>query len=78
MPGLGRDQKAPRYAIDSSGRVKVEPKADTRLRLGRSPDDADALLPAFYVPADHEPGLVSFYRAETARLRARRLGTQAQ
>jgi hypothetical protein len=69
---------APRYAIDSSGRVKVEPKAETRLRLGRSPDDADALLLAFYVPADHEPGLVTFARAETARLRALRLGSQAQ
>jgi hypothetical protein len=68
---------APRYAIDSSGRVKVEPKADTRLRLGRSPDDADALLLAFYVPADREPGIVGFYRGETARMRARRLGTQA-
>jgi hypothetical protein len=69
---------APRYAIDSSGRVKVEPKAETRLRLGRSPDDADALLLAFYVPADHEPGLILFARSETARLRALRLGSQAQ
>ena len=39
---------APKYALDSSGRIKVEPKADTRARLGRSPDDADALLLAFY------------------------------
>ena len=59
-------------------RVKVEPKTDTRLRLGRSPGDADALLLAFYVPADREPGLLSFARAETARLRALRLGSQAQ
>jgi hypothetical protein len=41
---------APHYAPDSSGRIKVEPKADTRARLGRSPDDADALLLAFYDP----------------------------
>jgi hypothetical protein len=68
---------APRHTIDSSGRVKVEPKAETRLRLGRSPDDADALLLAFYVPAVHEPGLVTYYREEAARMRARRLGTQA-
>ena len=39
---------APRYALDSAGRVRVEPKDQTRKRLGRSPDDADALLLAFY------------------------------
>lgn len=32
------------------GRVKIEPKEDTKKRLGRSPDDADALLLAYYVP----------------------------
>ncbi len=41
---------APRYGIDAAGRTKVEPKDDTRKRLGRSPDDADALLLAFYEP----------------------------
>jgi hypothetical protein len=41
---------APKYAPDSSGRVKVEPKDETKARLGRSPDDADALLLAFYAP----------------------------
>lgn len=41
---------APTYSRDSAGRIKVEPKADTRKRLKRSPDDADALLLAFYVP----------------------------
>jgi hypothetical protein len=41
---------APRYKLDASGRVKIEPKDDTRKRLGRSPDDADALLLAYYVP----------------------------
>ena len=39
---------APRYAPDSSGRIKVERKDDTRSRLGRSPDHADALLLAFF------------------------------
>jgi hypothetical protein len=39
---------APKYAPDSAGRIKVEPKAETRVRIGRSPDDADALLLAFY------------------------------
>lgn len=42
---------APKYSLDSSGRIKVEPKADTKKRLGRSPDDADALLLAFFTRA---------------------------
>jgi hypothetical protein len=41
---------APRYKPDASGRVKIEPKDDTKKRLGRSPDDADALLLAYFVP----------------------------
>jgi hypothetical protein len=41
---------APRHAPDSAGRTKVEPKDETKARLGRSPDDADALLLAFYDP----------------------------
>jgi hypothetical protein len=43
---------APRYAPDSAGRIKVERKDETRARLGRSPDDADALLLAFYEPGE--------------------------
>ncbi len=39
---------APKYGLDASGRIKVEPKDETRKRLGRSPDDADALLLAYY------------------------------
>lgn len=35
---------APKYARDSAGRIKIEPKAETRKQLGRSPDDGDALL----------------------------------
>jgi hypothetical protein len=41
---------APTWKPDSSGRHKIEPKAATRARLKRSPDDADALLLAYYVP----------------------------
>lgn len=43
----------PRYSIDAQGRIKVEPKDDVIARLGRSPDNADALLLAFY--ASREP-----------------------
>jgi hypothetical protein len=39
-----------RYSHDLKGRVKVEPKDDIRARLGRSPDNADALLLAYYQP----------------------------
>jgi hypothetical protein len=42
------DLMAPKWKPDARGRISVEPKADTRKRLGRSPDDADALLLAFY------------------------------
>ena len=41
---------APKYSLDSSGRIVVEPKDETKKRLGRSPDQADALLLAFYRP----------------------------
>lgn len=39
---------APTYRLDSSGRIKVERKEDLKERIGKSPDDADALLLAFY------------------------------
>ena len=39
---------APQYGTDPQGRIKIEPKAETKKRLGRSPDDADALLLAFH------------------------------
>lgn len=39
---------APQYALDASGRTKVEAKDETKKRLGRSPDLADSLLLAFY------------------------------
>lgn len=42
---------APTWKPDSSGRHQVEKKADTIKRLKRSPDDADALLLAYYAPA---------------------------
>lgn len=42
---------APHYKLDSAGRIQVESKDDTRERINRSPDDADALLLAFWQPA---------------------------
>jgi hypothetical protein len=39
---------APRWHEDTAGRIVIEPKEDVIERTGRSPDDADALLLAFY------------------------------
>lgn len=38
----------PLWDLDPKGRIRVEPKDDVIKRLGRSPDNADALLLAFY------------------------------
>lgn len=43
----------PRWSVDAQGRIRVEPKDDIRSRLGRSPDNADALLLAFYSSGDY-------------------------
>ncbi len=42
---------APQYR-PFGGRIKIEKKDDTKKRLGRSPDDADALLLAYYDPPE--------------------------
>lgn len=47
---LAADLVAPRYALDSRGRRVVEPKSETKRRLGRSPDRADAVLMAVTGP----------------------------
>jgi hypothetical protein len=44
---IRRQVMAPTWLIDSQGRRVVEAKAETKRRLGRSPDDADALNLAF-------------------------------
>lgn len=49
------DLVAPRWAEDRHGRIQVESKDDVRRRLRRSPDDADALLLAFYDPPPAAP-----------------------
>lgn len=53
---------------DSAGRNRIEAKIETKKTLGRSPDDADALLLAFFVPpveieegwvTEAEPAMIS-------------------
>ena len=46
---LAADLLAPRYSLDSQGRRVVEAKAETKKRLRRSPDRADALVMALSV-----------------------------
>ena len=46
---LAADLVSARYSVDSRGRRAVEAKSDTKRRLGRSPDRADAVLMAFSV-----------------------------
>lgn len=64
LSGIDEDTLAqltsPKYSLDSAGRVKVEPKDETRKRLGRSPDDADALLLAFYEPPSEPDDVVEY------------------
>lgn len=53
------DLCGPTFHYDSSRRTCVEPKAETKKRLRRSPDSADALLLAFFVPASGQAASVS-------------------
>ena len=48
---LRRQVMAPSWKLDGAGRRVVEAKSDTKRRIGRSPDDADALNLAFAVVA---------------------------
>jgi hypothetical protein len=54
---------APHYKLDSSGRIQVESKDETRDRINRSPDDADALLLAFWQPAGSAVTAMDWLRA---------------
>ena len=39
---------APKWHLNSRGKIVIEEKAEVKKRMGRSPDNADALLLAFY------------------------------
>lgn len=41
------DLTAPKYTLDTKGKIVIESKDDMRKRLGRSPDDGDAILLAY-------------------------------
>ncbi len=46
-PELIRQLSGRQYSYDKKGRRRAEPKADYKKRIGKSPDDADALLLCF-------------------------------
>lgn len=54
---------APKYGLDASGRIVVEPKEETKKRIGRSPDNADALLLAFYAAPGGAAEAMAYLRA---------------
>ena len=57
--GLMRRQLlGPTWKVDSHGRRVVEPKSETKKRLGRSPDDADALNLAYSGEAEWTAALL--------------------
>ena len=85
---LAADLVAPSYKLDSAGRRVVEAKADTKKRLGRSPDRADAVLMSFapratagsmrsYLPrgrVDFDPSKTTTFAQRVARERYGREG----
>jgi hypothetical protein len=58
---------SPKYQLDSGGRINIEDKKDTKARLGRSPDDADALLLAFYRGFGQGHAFQEVWRKQTAK-----------
>lgn len=45
---LTGDLTAPKWSVRSGGKIKVESKEDVKKRIGRSTDDGDAVIQAFY------------------------------
>lgn len=46
--------RIPKYSLDNRGRRAVEAKDMMKKRLGRSPDDADAVCLCYYSPPNHK------------------------
>lgn len=60
------------FQIDSQGRLLIEPKDDIRMRLGRSPDPADALMLAALERTEREDPEIVAVRTEQNRAKQRR------
>jgi hypothetical protein len=50
--GLTGDLCAPRWEVRAGGKIFVEPKDKIRERIGRSTDDGDAVVQAFWPPSE--------------------------
>lgn len=64
---LRRQAMSPEWRLDASGRRVVEPKEDTKEKLGRSPDGMDAVNLAYYSAADMAPQLIESTRPPRGR-----------
>lgn len=62
---------SPKYQLDSGGRINVEPKEETKDRLGRSPDDADAVLLAFYAGYGQGHAFQEAWRKQTEQAKTK-------
>lgn len=56
----------PKWSLNTRGRIQVEKKDEIRKRLGRSPDNADALLLAFWVPPGDATSALDWLKAAKA------------
>jgi phage terminase large subunit len=63
---LARDLLAPTYSLTSDGQRAVEPKANTKKRLRRSPDRADAVNLTLAVDPPRRPGEPARRRSKTS------------
>lgn len=68
---------APKYDHDAARRIVVEQKEDTKKRLGRSPDNADALLLAFYGGSGQGAAYLAAMKAK-ARVEGREVPASAR
>jgi hypothetical protein len=49
---LRADLTAPKWTVRSGGAIQIEAKDDLKKRLGRSPDEADAIVQAFWTDSE--------------------------
>ncbi len=56
----------PKWLIGARGRIQIEKKDEIRKRLGRSPDNADALLLAYYTPPGSAHDALDWLKAANA------------
>lgn len=61
---LKADLTAPRWTVRSGGKIQIESKDDIRKRLGRSPDEGDAVVMAHWLDAavaSGEPDVIDWF-----------------